>query len=51
MAIDVKGATAARSIDVNRVLIQKGEDRQLVLYWYQSHGRVVASEYTGASCI
>jgi EpsI family protein len=26
-------------------VIQKGLDRQLVLYWYQSHGRVVASEY------
>ena len=32
-------------IDVNRYVVQKGLDRQLVLYWYQSHGRVVASEY------
>jgi EpsI family protein len=32
-------------VDVNRWVIQKGEDRQVVLYWYQSHGRVVASEY------
>jgi EpsI family protein len=30
---------------VNRLLIQKGLDRQVVLYWYQSHGRIVASEY------
>ncbi len=30
---------------MNRYVIQKGLDRQLVLYWYQSHGRVVASEY------
>ncbi len=30
---------------VNRYIIQKGLDKQLVLYWYQSHGRVVASEY------
>jgi len=29
----------------NRVVIQKGLDRQLVFYWYQSHGRVIASEY------
>jgi EpsI family protein len=35
----------ATTATVNRVLIQKGEDRQLVLYWYQSHGRIVASEY------
>ena len=33
-------------ITVNRYVIRKGIDRQLVLYWYQSHGRVVASEYT-----
>jgi EpsI family protein len=32
-------------IYVNRFVIQKGVDRQVVLYWYQSHGRVVASEY------
>jgi len=30
---------------VNRVVIQKGEDRQVVLYWYQSPTRVMASEY------
>jgi EpsI family protein len=32
-------------IDANRYVIQKGLERQLVLYWYQSHGRTVASEY------
>ena len=37
----------ARVIEVNRYVIQKGLDRQLVLYWYQSHGRVIASEYYG----
>lgn len=36
-----------RSILVNRYIIEKGLDRQLVIYWYQSHGRVVASEYWG----
>jgi EpsI family protein len=30
---------------VNLFVIQKGLDRQVVLYWYQSHGRVNASEY------
>ncbi len=34
-----------RDIIVNRYIVQKGLERQLVLYWYQSHGRVVASEY------
>ncbi len=36
-----------RTIQVNRILITKGKTCQLVLYWYQSHGRVVASEYWG----
>ena len=36
-----------RKISVNRFTIQRGLDRQVVLYWYQSHGRVVASEYWG----
>ncbi len=30
---------------VNRYVIAKGLERQFVLYWYQAHGRVVASEY------
>lgn len=34
-----------RDIVVNRFLIEKGLERQIVIYWYQSHGRVVASEY------
>lgn len=34
-------------VTVNRFTIQRGLDRQVVLYWYQSHGRVVASEYWG----
>ncbi len=32
-------------IPVNEVLIVKGLDRQVVFYWYQSHGRIVASDY------
>ena len=36
-----------RTIEVNRVVIERGLDRQLVLYWYQSRDRVVASEYWG----
>ena len=30
---------------VNRYVIAKGTDRQLVLYWYWAHDRAVASEY------
>ena len=34
-----------RPITVNRYVIQKGLDRQVVLYWYQGRGRVIANEY------
>jgi EpsI family protein len=48
LGIPVADANGSRrDIEVNRFVIQKGLDRQLVLYWYQSHGRVVASEYWG----
>jgi hypothetical protein len=36
---------AAANVAINRYVIRKGLDRQLVLYWYQSHGRVIGSEY------
>lgn len=39
--------TATPAITVNDYLIEKGPLRYLVLYWYQAHGRVVASEYKG----
>lgn len=32
-------------IRVNRYVVAKGDDKSVVLYWYQSHNRVVASEY------
>ena len=32
-------------VSVNQYVIQKGLDKQVVLYWYQGRGRVVASEY------
>jgi EpsI family protein len=42
---DPVGDPAGYDRTINRYVIQKGMDRQLVLYWYQSHGRMVASEY------
>lgn len=33
------------SFPVNRYVVAKGGERQLVLYWFQAHGRAVASEY------
>ncbi len=35
----------SKVLDVNRIIILKGLDRRIVLYWYQSHGRSIASEY------
>ena len=35
------------SIVVNEYLVEKGLTQYLVLYWYQAHGRVIASEYSG----
>jgi len=32
-------------ITVNRYIVTSGDKRELVLYWYQSRDRVVASEY------
>jgi EpsI family protein len=50
ITLDVAPGTAAkaaapRPITVNRVVMQKGEDRLVGLYWYHERGRVVASEY------
>ena len=36
---------AGGTIRANRYVLSKGLDKLLVLYWYQAHGRVVASEY------
>jgi EpsI family protein len=33
------------SFPVNRYVVSKSGDRELVLYWFQAHGRAVASEY------
>lgn len=35
----------AAPIEVNRYVVAKGEDKSVVLYWYQSRDRVIASEY------
>jgi EpsI family protein len=42
-AIDVG---RAMPIVVNRYVVAHGDDRSLVLYWYQSRDRAIASEYT-----
>jgi EpsI family protein len=41
--IDVPGRP--QPLEVNRYVVQKGDAASLVLYWYQSRDRAVASEY------
>jgi EpsI family protein len=41
----------AAPIEINRYLVSRGEERSLVLYWYQSRDRVVASEYQAAAFV
>ena len=38
-------AGMAKPITINKYIITKGTSQSLVLYWYQSHGRVVANEF------
>lgn len=40
-----------RTLTVNRYVIQKGLERQVVLYWYQGRGRVVANEYANKALL
>ena len=39
------GTAGISPLLVNEYLVAKGSKRDMVLYWYQGHGRVVASEY------
>lgn len=34
-----------RQVPANYYLISNGENRQVVLYWYEAHGRILASDY------
>src|SRR5580692_1633749 len=39
------GSESGVPVLVNGYLVAQGTRRNMVLYWYQSHGRIVASEY------
>lgn len=43
----VRIRAAGRTFEINRHTIWNGTRRMHVLYWYQSRGRVIASEYSG----
>jgi EpsI family protein len=42
--LDLPGLPGAPA-DVNRLVIAKGQSRQLVYYWYQERGRVTANDW------
>lgn len=35
----------AEPIEAQYYVVQRGDNKSVVIYWYQSHGRIVASEY------
>jgi len=39
------------NIEINRYIVSKGDSKSVVLYWYQSRDRVVASEYRAAAFV
>jgi EpsI family protein len=47
--IPIAIAGRAAPIEVNRYIVSKGDEKAVVLYWYQSQDRVVASEYRAAA--
>lgn len=49
--IPVNVAGRTEPIQINRYIVSKGDDRSVVLYWYQSRDRVVASEYKAAAFV
>ncbi|MGH9945259.1 MAG: exosortase C-terminal domain/associated protein EpsI [Pyrinomonadaceae bacterium] len=45
--IQIKSAAGGPDFEANRYIIENGDSRQLLIYWYQGRGRAVASEYWG----
>jgi EpsI family protein len=45
-AISIRVAGRAAPLVVNRYVVARGEDKVAVLYWYQSHDRVIANEFS-----
>jgi EpsI family protein len=43
---DIKVPGQAQPIRVNEYVVSRGQNKSVVLYWYQTHNRVIASEYS-----
>ena len=44
--IDVPVSVEPRSIQINRYIVSRGDNASVVLYWYQTRTRVIASDYS-----
>jgi EpsI family protein len=45
--IKINPADGSAAFEANRYIIQNGDEKQLLIYWYQGRGRFIASEYWG----
>jgi EpsI family protein len=46
-SITIVPTDGSPAFEANRYIIQNGDDKQLLIYWYQGRGRKLASEYWG----
>jgi len=45
--VAITPANGGAAFEANRYLVQNGNDRELMIYWYLGRGRATASEYWG----
>ena len=45
--ITITPADGSPAFEANRYIVENGDDKQLLIYWYQGRGRKLASEYWG----
>jgi EpsI family protein len=45
--IKITPADGSAPFEANRYIIQNGDEKQMLIYWYQGRGRYIASEYWG----
>lgn len=46
-SVTITPANGEQPFEANRYIVQNGDNKQLLIYWYQGRGRKVASEYWG----
>ena len=46
-SVTITPANGEAPFEANRYIVQNGDNKQLLIYWYQGRGRKVASEYWG----